>query len=156
MSAPPPSGLVRRIGVLHGPNLDLLGAREPQVYGSVTLAQVQDALEALARELGVALESVQSNHEGMLLDWVRDWAPRVEGFVVNAAGYTHTSVALRDALVATGLPFVEVHLSNTAAREPFRHRSLLSDRAAGVVFGFGAESYLLGLRGLLARLDAGP
>jgi len=140
-----------RLGVLHGPNLDLLGTREPEVYGQATLEDVNRALRALAAELGVELVCFQSNHEGALVDWLGETAPQVKGFLVNAAGLTHTSVVLRDALVGVGRPFVEVHLSNTAAREPFRHRSLLADRAAGVVYGFGVESYLLGLRGLVAR-----
>ncbi len=140
------------IGVLHGPNLGRLGSREPAVYGSTTLAGIDARIEDLAAELGVRVEAFQSNHEGELLDWIEAAADRVDGFLVNPGGLTHTSVVLRDALLGTGLPFVEVHLSNTAAREPFRHRSLLSDRAVGVVFGFGTESYLLGLRGLLARL----
>jgi 3-dehydroquinate dehydratase-2 len=140
-----------RVGVLHGPNLHLLGTREPEVYGRATLEDVNEALRDLSAELGVELAFFQSNHEGALVDWLVDSAPQVDGFLVNAAGLTHTSVVLRDALVGVGRPFVEVHLSNTAAREPFRHHSLLADRAAGVVYGFGVESYLLGLRGLVAR-----
>jgi len=140
-----------RLGVLHGPNLHLLGTREPEVYGRSTLEDVNEALRGLAAELGVELTFFQSNHEGALVDWLVESALQVEGFLVNAAGLTHTSVVLRDALVGVGRPFVEVHLSNTAAREPFRHHSLLADRAAGVVYGFGVESYLLGLRGLVAR-----
>ncbi|TVP46894.1 MAG: 3-dehydroquinate dehydratase [Gemmatimonadales bacterium] len=137
--------------MLHGPNLQLLGTREPEVYGRATLDDVNGALRDLAAELGVDLDFFQSNHEGALVDWLVEATPRVNGFLVNAAGLTHTSVVLRDALVGVGHPFVEVHMSNTAAREPFRHRSLLADRAAGVVYGFGLESYLLGLRGLVAR-----
>jgi 3-dehydroquinate dehydratase II len=141
-----------RVGVLHGPNLRTLGRREPEVYGSTTLSGVDDALAGLARTLGVELEAFQSNHEGALLDWIEEVGDRVDGFLVNPGALTHTSVALRDALLAAGRPFVEVHLSNPAAREPFRHRSFLADAAAGVVYGFGTESYLLGLRGLAARL----
>jgi 3-dehydroquinate dehydratase-2 len=141
-----------RIAVLHGPNLRLLGTREPEVYGTLTLANVDARIDALAAELEVEVVRIQSNHEGELLDWIEETAPRVHGYLVNPAALTHTSVALRDALLGAGRPFVEVHLSNTAAREPFRHRSMLADRAAGVVFGFGIESYLLGLRGLVARL----
>jgi 3-dehydroquinate dehydratase-2 len=148
----PPSSR-RTIGVLHGPNLGLLGEREPAVYGAGTLGEVDQALGDLAEVLGARVVAFQSNHEGALVDWLHATRTEVEGYVVNAAGLTHTSVVLRDALLATGRPFVEVHLSNTAAREPFRHTSLLADRAAGVVYGFGAESYLLGLRGLLVRLD---
>lgn len=141
-----------RVAVLHGPNLRLLGRREPEVYGAATLAEIDAALGELASELGVELESRQSNHEGELLDFIEDAATRVDGFVVNAGAFTHTSLALRDALVGVGLPFVEVHLSNTAARERFRRHSYLSPVAEGVVFGFGVSSYLLGLRGLVDRL----
>jgi 3-dehydroquinate dehydratase II len=145
---------VRRVGVIHGPNLHLLGVREPEVYGATTLEGLNRALNSLASDLGVPLDTIQSNHEGVLVDWITEAAPGVDGFLVNAAGLTHTSVVLRDALLGVGRPFVEVHLSNTSAREPFRHRSLLADRAVGVVYGFGVESYLLGLRGLAAHLDA--
>lgn len=142
-----------RIAVVHGPNLRLLGRREPAIYGSDTLDDVNGALEALATDLEVALELFQSNHEGELLDFVEEASSRVAGFLVNPGALTHTSVALRDALVGVGLPFVEVHLSNPSAREPFRHRSFLSDVAAGTVYGFGVQSYLLGLRGLHARIS---
>jgi len=141
-----------RIGVLHGPNLNLLGRREPEIYGSVTLQEIDERLAALARELGAVVESHQANGEGELVDRVHDLADRVAGFLVNAGAYTHTSVALLDALVGVGLPFVEVHLSNVYAREPFRAHSYLAPRAVGVVSGFGAESYLLGLRGLVSHL----
>ena len=141
-----------RVGVIHGPNLRLLGRREPEVYGTATLSDVNAALMELAGRLDVELETFQSNHEGEILDHVDDAAGRVDGFVINPGALTHTSVALRDALVGVDRPFVEVHLSNTAAREPFRHHSYLSGVAAGVVYGFGVESYLLGLRGLVARL----
>ena len=143
-----------RIGVVNGPNLNLLGSREPEIYGSDTLEQIVQRLRDAAREAGVELEAFQSNAEGALIDYIQESAARVDAFLVNAGGLTHTSVALRDALVGVGRPFVEVHLSNPAAREPFRHVSLLADRALGVVVGFGAESYVLGLRGLVARLDA--
>jgi 3-dehydroquinate dehydratase II len=149
---PAPETETRRIALLHGPNLRRLGRREPGIYGRDSLDEIDARVASLAAELGVSVEAFQSNHEGELLDWIESVSDRVAGFVVNPGGLTHTSVVLRDGLLATGLPFVEVHLSNTAAREPFRHRSLLSDCAAGVVFGFGPESYLLGLRGLLARL----
>jgi 3-dehydroquinate dehydratase-2 len=142
------------IAVVHGPNLRLLGRREPDVYGHTTLAEIDHALEGLAGELGAELEIFQSNIEGAILDFLEEARDRTHGFLVNAAGLTHTSVALRDGLVATGRPFVEVHLSNTSARERFRRHSYLSPVAAGVVYGFGADSYLLGLRGLVSRLDA--
>ncbi len=141
-----------RVLVLHGPNLNLLGGREPDVYGTATLAAIEASLVSLGRELGVDLEFFQSNHEGALVDRIQQAAGRFHGILINPAAYTHTSVALRDALVAVGLPFVEVHLSNIHAREPFRRRSLLSDRAVGVVTGFGPHSYALGLRGLVHHL----
>lgn len=141
-----------RVGVIHGPNLRLLGRREPEVYGTASLSDVNAALDDLAGRLDVEIETFQSNHEGEILDHVEDAAGRVDGFVINPGALTHTSVALRDALTGVDRPFVEVHLSNTSAREPFRHHSYLSGVAAGVVYGFGVESYLLGLRGLVARL----
>lgn len=141
------------IAVIHGPNLRLLGRREPDIYGTDTLTDVNARLAQEASALGVQLEFLQSNHEGEILDYLEDAAPRVEGFLVNPGAFTHTSVALRDALVGVARPFVEVHLSNTAAREPFRRHSYLSDVAAGVVFGFGVESYVLGLRGLVSHIS---
>jgi 3-dehydroquinate dehydratase-2 len=141
-----------RIGVIHGPNLNLLGRREPEVYGRTTLAEIDTRLRALGAELGVEVEAFQANGEGELVDRIQELGDRVAGFVINAGAYTHTSVALRDALVGVGRPFVEVHLSNLHAREPFRRRSYLAARAVGVVMGFGAESYLLGLRGLVSYL----
>ncbi len=141
-----------KIAVVHGPNLNLLGRREPAVYGSATLADIDAALSTLAAELGVEVECFQSNGEGALVDFVQDAAERAAGFVINAGGYTHTSVALRDALVGVARPFVEVHLSNVFAREAFRRRSMLADRALGVVSGFGRDSYLLALRALADHL----
>lgn len=140
--------------VLNGPNLNRLGTREPEKYGAETLDQINTRLALLGRELGVTLDFFQSNHEGALVDRVHatagpDPSLRARGAVINAGAYTHTSIALRDALLAVGLPFVEVHLSNVHAREPFRHHSYLADVAVGVVAGFGAQSYELGLRGLL-------
>lgn len=141
------------VEVLHGPNLNLLGIREPEVYGSVKLEQVNARLEELAAELGVQVVAYQSNHEGALIDRVQERAGAVEGFLVNAGGYTHTSVALRDALVGVGRPFVEVHVSNIHGREPFRRNSLLAPVAVGNVSGFGTDSYALGLRGLVLYLE---
>jgi 3-dehydroquinate dehydratase-2 len=143
-----------KIGVIHGPNLQLLGKREPEVYGRDSLDDVNRALASLAAELGVTLETMQSNHEGEILDFVAKMGTQVGGFLINPGGLTHTSVVLRDALVGVERPFVEVHLSNTASREDFRRRSYLAPVAAGVVFGFGLQSYLLGLRGLVGRLSA--
>ena len=141
-----------KIAVVHGPNLRLLGRRGPEVYGTDTLDEVNRMLAEVAGELGVDLETFQSNHEGELLDFIEDAASRVEGFLINPGAYTHTSVALRDALTGVERPFVECHLSNTASRERFRRHSYLAPVAAGVVLGFGVQSYLLGLRGLVARL----
>ena len=140
------------IGVINGPNLDLLGTREPQLYGDRGLEGILSALEALGEDLGARVTAVQSNHEGELADWIRDVGSQQDGLLVNAAAYTHTSVSLRDALLASAVPFVEVHLTNIWAREPFRHHSLLSDIAIGVVSGFGPDSYLLGMRALAAQL----
>ncbi|HEX6135339.1 MAG TPA: type II 3-dehydroquinate dehydratase [Longimicrobiales bacterium] len=144
-----------RIAVVSGPNLNLLGSREPELYGQETLEQIGERLRRTAETGGVELELFQSNAEGELIDYIQAAAERVTAFLVNAGGLTHTSVSLRDALIGVGRPFVEVHLSNPAAREPFRHVSLLADRALGVVVGFGADSYVLGLQGLIARLSAG-
>lgn len=140
----------RRIAVVHGPNLNLLGTREPEIYGSDTLAEIDGRLRELGADLGADVTCFQSNHEGALVDYIQGLRGRCDGIIINAAAYTHTSVALRDVLVAVGIPFVEVHLSNVHAREAFRHRSYLSDVARGVICGFGAQSYDLGLRALLA------
>lgn len=145
-----------RILVLHGPNLNLLGTREPALYGHTTLDEINRRLAEVAAAEGASLEFFQSNHEGALIDAIHDAIQRhFDGILINPGGYGHTSVALRDALAA-GPPAVEVHLSNTQAREPFRHASLLAPVCAGGVFGFGAESYRLGLLGLLARLRELP
>ena len=145
-----------KIAVVHGPNLRLLGRREPDAYGTDTLADVDAALALEAQALSVDVEFFQSNHEGEILDFIEASSGRVDGFLVNPGGLTHTSVALRDALLGVARPFVEVHLSNTAAREPFRRHSYLSDVAAGVVLGFGTQSYVLGLKGLVGRLRKSP
>jgi 3-dehydroquinate dehydratase-2 len=139
--------MAQRILVLHGPNLNLLGTREPGIYGSLTLAQINDGLSALAGELGVALTAWQGNHEGALVDRIQ--AARQDGtdfIVINAAAYTHTSVAVRDALAAVAIPFIEVHLSNIYKRESFRHHSYLSDLAVGLISGLGPDGYEAALR----------
>ncbi len=142
-----------RIAIVHGANLRMLGRREPEVYGSDTLEDIDRRLRTLAEELGAEVEIFQSNSEGAILDYLEEAAPRIDGVLINPGAFTHTSVALRDALAGIERPFVEVHLSNPAARESFRHRSYLAPVAAGVVAGFRAESYLLALRGLLAHLS---
>ena len=144
-----------RVLVVHGPNLNLLGTREPEIYGTTTLQEIDDRLAAEAKEYGAEIECFQSNHEGALVDRIQDAAGWADGILINAAALTHTSVALRDVLEAVRLPVVEVHLSNIHARETFRHHSHLSALAKGVVVGFGPESYVLGLRGLLDALARG-
>lgn len=141
-----------RLTVLNGPNLNLLGTREPDLYGRVTLGEIESLVEAEAARLGVTLEWFQSNHEGALVDAIQALPGRADGLVLNAAAYTHTSLAIRDALLAVGIPFVEVHLSNVFARDEARRRSLMADLAVGVIAGFGPQSYLLALRALHARL----
>lgn len=142
-----------RILVMHGPNLNLLGSREPAVYGTATLDDINVLLQQLAKNLSVELEMFQSNSEGDLINAVQAASARgFNGILINPAAYGHTSIALRDALSAEALPFVEVHISNTYAREEFRHKSYLSDIAKGVVVGFGTRSYMLGLRGLVEHL----
>lgn len=143
-----------RLLVIHGPNLNMLGVREPEKYGRITLGEINAQLEKMAEAQGYTLEILQSNHEGVLIDAIQAGLGRVQGVLINPGGLTHTSVALRDALLAISVPFVEVHLSNVHAREPFRRHSYLSDVAVGVVCGFGARSYELGLMGLLARLGS--
>ncbi len=139
--------------VLHGPNLNLLGSREPEIYGRTTLASIHAAMSARARAAGIQLESFQSNHEGELIDRVQSARDQgVRFIIINPAAYTHTSVALRDALAAVAIPFIEVHLSNVHAREPFRRHSYFSDIAVGLISGLGAQGYELALEAALARL----
>jgi len=143
----------RRILVLHGPNLNLLGQRDPSIYGSSTLADIDQALIELAASRGAAVECFQSNIEGELVDRIQSATGAFDAIVINPAAYTHTSVAIRDALDACGVPAVEVHLSNVHARETFRHTSLTAARCIGQICGFGPNSYLLGLDAALAHVE---
>lgn len=139
--------------VLHGPNLNLLGTREPTVYGEATLAEINDMLMGLGKELGVSVEARQSNIEGELVTWIQQAPSQFQGLVFNPAAYTHTSIALRDAVTGVGLPMVEVHLSNIHRREGFRRRSYLASVSLGQISGFGPQSYSLGLRALVHALQ---
>lgn len=134
-----------RILVLNGPNLNLLGTREPSVYGTVTLADIETILRQRAAQLGAELDFRQSNHEGQLVDWIHEASGRWDTILLNAGAYTHTSIALRDAIAGVGVATIEVHLSNVMARESFRHHSMIAPVCRGVISGFGAQSYLLAL-----------
>jgi len=141
-----------RIAVLNGPNLNLLGTREPDVYGRETLADIERSLTSVASELGAQLEFAQHNGEGEMIDTLHGWRGKVDGVIVNAGAYTHSSIALRDALAAIAVPFVKVHLTNIYAREPERRHSMLAAASVGMVCGLGAYGYELALRGLTRRL----
>jgi 3-dehydroquinate dehydratase-2 len=143
------------IAVLNGPNLNLLGQREPEVYGRTTLPEIEAMVRDAARAEGAELEWFQTNHEGALVDAVQGLRGRADGALINAAALTHSSLALRDAVLAVRVPFVELHLSNIFAREPERRHSVIADLAIGLVTGFGAQSYLLALQALVGRLRAG-
>ncbi|MFL5515932.1 MAG: type II 3-dehydroquinate dehydratase [Gemmatimonadales bacterium] len=143
-----------RIAVLNGPNLNLLGQREPEIYGHTSLAEVERMVRQAAEPLGADIEWLQTNHEGALVDAVQGLAGRMDGALINAAALTHSSLALRDALLAVRVPFVELHLSNIFAREPERRHSMIADLALGMVTGFGAQSYVLALQALVGRLRA--
>ena len=144
-----------RISVLNGPNLNLLGQREPELYGRTTLAEIEAMVRQAARAHGAEIDWLQTNHEGELVEAVQRLKGRADGALVNAASLSHTSLALRDALLAVRIPFVELHLSNIFAREPARQHSMIADLAVGLVAGFGAHSYLRALEALLGRLRAG-
>ena len=144
---------MKRILVIHGPNLDLLGAREPEVYGRTTLAEIVDHLRIVAQDLGVVVEHTQSNHEGVLVDWIQEAgraqaAGTLAGVVLNAGAYTHTSIALHDAIKGSGVPVIELHISNVHAREAFRHHSFISPAARGIIVGLGVSGYALAIDAL--------
>ena len=142
----------KKILVLNGPNLNLLGKRQPDIYGRLTLEQINRKIRALAKELGVDVDIRQSNHEGELVTWIQQAPGQFGAIVINPAAYTHSSVAMKDAITSVGLPTIEIHLSNIHRREPFRHHSYIAEAAVGQIAGFGADSYLLGLRAAAARL----
>ncbi len=144
-----------RVAVLNGPNLNLLGTREPEVYGRTTLPELEQMVRGEAETLGVTLTWLQTNHEGAFVEAVQGLRGTAEGALINAAAFTHTSLAIRDALLAVKVPFVEVHLSNIFSREPERRHSRFADLALGIIAGFGPEGYRLGLRALVTRLRAG-
>ncbi|MGD0335791.1 MAG: type II 3-dehydroquinate dehydratase [Candidatus Omnitrophota bacterium] len=140
---------MKKILVIHGPNLSLLGKREPQIYGKVTLEQINRKLKIIAKKRKVSLKIMQSNHEGKIVDAIGRARNRYNGILINPAAYTHTSVAIRDAIAASGVPTVEIHLSNIYSREEFRQKSLISPVAKGIILGFGQQSYYLGLETLI-------
>lgn len=142
-----------QILILNGPNLNLLGKRQPEIYGSLSLSDIEQQVRVLANELGVEIEFRQSNSEAELIDWIHDSAGKFGALVINPAAYTHTSLALRDAISAVGIPTVEIHISNIHKREPFRHHSYMAEVAVGQIAGFGATSYLLGLRAAVQLLQ---
>jgi 3-dehydroquinate dehydratase II len=148
--------MLNTILVLNGPNINLLGQREPEIYGSETLADIAASCEGLARSLGLAVEFRQSNHEGVLVDWIHEARGRMAGLVINAGAYSHTSLAILDALRAFDGPIIEVHLSNIYRREAFRHHSHMSLAADGVICGLGSDGYRLALRALAGRVGPAP
>ncbi|MEW6409828.1 MAG: type II 3-dehydroquinate dehydratase [Nitrospirota bacterium] len=145
---------MKRVLVIHGPNLNMLGIRETEIYGNFTLSEINEKITKTAAELGVAIEIIQSNHEGEIVEAVQSAIGKFAAIVINPAAFTHTSIAIRDAIASSGIPVVEVHISNIYKREEFRHRSLIAGVSAGQITGFGLDSYLLGLKaaaGLISR-----
>ena len=143
----------KKILVLNGPNLNLLGKRQPEIYGKTTLPEIENQVRALAKELGVEIDFRQSNSEADLVNWIQQAEGKFGALVINPAAYTHTSLAMRDAISAVGIPTVEIHLSNIHKREPFRHHSYIAEVAVGQIAGFGVNSYLLGLRAALELIQ---
>jgi 3-dehydroquinate dehydratase-2 len=142
----------KKILVLNGPNLNLLGKRQPEIYGKTTLGDIEKQVRVLAKDLGIEVDFRQSNSEGELVTWIQESTGKFDALVINPAAYTHTSLAMRDAISAVGIPTVEVHLSNIHKREPFRHHSYIAEVAVGQIAGFGVQSYLIGLRAAVAQL----
>ncbi len=138
--------------LLHGPNLNMLGQRQPHIYGTTTLDEINQRVTERAQEFDVKLTALQSNHEGQLIDWIQQYGPEIDGVLINAGAYTHSSIAIRDAIAGLNKPAVEIHLSNIHVREPFRHHSMIAPVCVGQITGFGWRSYLLALEGLLAHL----
>ena len=143
----------KKILVLNGPNLNLLGKRQPEIYGKATLAEIEQKVRALAQELRVEVDFRQSNSEGELVTWIQQAVGKFGAILINPAAYTHTSLAMRDAISAVGIPVIEIHLSNIHKREPFRHHSFIAEVAVGQIVGFGLQSYLIGLRAAVAQLN---
>jgi 3-dehydroquinate dehydratase-2 len=143
---------LKKILLLNGPNLNLLGKRQPEIYGTATLAEIEQKVRALAQELGVEVDFRQSNSEGELVTWIQQAAGKFGAILINPAAYTHTSLAMRDAISAVGIPVIEIHLSNIHKREPFRHHSFIAEVAVGQISGFGLQSYLLGLKAAVEYL----
>ena len=143
-----------KVLVIHGPNLNMLGKREPEIYGRTTLDEINSTLEELGKRLGLAIETFQSNHEGAIVDKIQEAATVQKGLIINPAAYTHTSIAIRDALLLLNIPVIEIHLSNIYKREPFRHKSLISDVATAQITGFGVQGYSLALEALAGMIQA--
>lgn len=143
----------KTILVIHGPNLNMLGKREPDIYGHTTLSKIDINLEKLGEKLGLKVETFQSNHEGDIVDQIQKASKTIQGLIINPAAYTHTSIAIRDALLLLDIPIIEIHLSNIYKREPFRHKSLISDVATGQISGFGTHGYELALKALARIID---
>ena len=149
----PDKSLQNRILVIHGPNLNMLGRREPEIYGHQSLDEINAGLLSLGEKLGLEIETFQSNHEGEIVERIQQAVGSCDGILINPAAYTHTSIAIRDALSLLDIPVVEIHLSNIYKREPFRHDSLIADIAAARIAGFGAQGYLLALKGLAGLIE---